>query len=143
MKNYRAVLGPNEREHWDEECQKATKSIRSLYVYDPSEVTHLRCVRHHNTGSVTHLCEIAPSFYLMWVDVSTIRADDREDGTIDIIEQCAHGAAEDVYMHVSDVLKLPNEDLGEYDDIDEAIEEIRANQCNLLIYEDPHVMSFT
>jgi|1_EtaG_2_1085319.scaffolds.fasta_scaffold69178_2 SepF-like predicted cell division protein (DUF552 family) len=129
MKNYRAVLGPNEREHWDEECQKATKSIRSLYVYDPSEVTHL--------------CEIAPSFYLMWVDVSTIRADDREDGTIDIIEQCAHGAAEDVYMHVSDVLKLPNEDLGEYDDIDEAIEEIRANQCNLLIYEDPHVMSFT
>lgn len=83
----------DERRHWRDDIQSATKAIWSVYTFDRS--------------SYTYCCELTPSYALFFVANEVDFADELEDdeeAREAVMTLVGYGESERVaYMHVSDV----------------------------------------
>lgn len=110
----------DETKHWNKDFLKKNnlKKMLGVYVY--------------NSDEVTHCCELTPSYFLNFVHTDyefEIYPDDndiRESINCAIIEIDLIREFE-IYMHCRDIDKLDSINLGEFDNIDEAVEDANAN----------------
>jgi len=110
----------NETQHWNKEFLKRhnLKKMLGVYVF--------------NSNEATHCCELTPSYCLYFIrteyEFEVYPEDDiREDIDLEIIES-DNNMDQTIYMHCRNVDKISDIiDLGEFDNIDEAIEEANAN----------------
>jgi len=90
------------------------KAIRECYVYDPE--------------SCTHLCELTPSYHLVYLYTSLECTSDTSDERREELEcKYCYQEPEDTYMHVRDVQKMTSVDTGEFDDMESAREFLCGN----------------
>ena len=101
-----------------ERAVKYIRAIYDVYMYDHNE--HTFC------------CETTPSFYLRHLYTTVdFQNDPSEEMIADIEETCCE-SAEDIYMHVSDIEKLPETDKRafpkkSFEDAEEAREYMQGN----------------
>lgn len=98
----------DETNDWNlsEEQKAAIKQIRSVYIFDKS--------------SVTHLCELQPSYFMIGLPFSIVYHDHVSEEERDRIENDLYLEGDsDTYMHCSSVERLPEDRFDAYgNDID-------------------------
>ena len=100
------VVALDETGDWTEEVRTLAGTIYGIYLYDSTEVTHL--------------CEVTPSYHLRRVatEYSNFLAEKDREAMDGYIWDCMRDD-QDMYLHCSDVDKLPFETIsmeGEYSD---------------------------
>jgi len=121
------LIAIDETRYWDDDTQKIAGTIYTVYLYNPN--------------SVTHCCELTPSYCMYEVGVFPINTpedDDECESFLDLMTENSNFDA--IYMHCSDVKSYeqydtgfppfnPEEDSGEEDDYIQDIitDEINAN----------------
>lgn len=96
--------------YWREDIQQKAGKIFSVYIYDD--------------GSVTHCCELTPSYELNFVHSQPSNADD------ETYDNILYGDADSepvTYMHCSTVDRLKSFPLEMFDSVEEAVEYARCN----------------
>lgn len=93
------------------------REIRTVYIYEPE------------TG--TYLCEMTPSHELRYLYTYLVPHDDVDSELADSLDsEYCHEPNEDTYMHcwlVASMNNPPAMPCGEYDSIEDAIEDLQSN----------------
>ena len=88
------LVAIDETEHWREDIVAACKKIKAVYMYDENQHTHL--------------CEAAPSHYLIhlynFADTDEEISDEMYDNIYD-----GNGDEDNIYVHVSDIENMKTE----------------------------------
>lgn len=116
------VISLNETSYFriEDEDGSYIQEIRSTYAYNPE--------------SCTHLCELAPSYQLIFLHTYIVfRGEPNEAKRSKLDEDYCYEGGQDTYMHVSDVRAFVGnnptmaKECGEFDDMDAAREHLNGN----------------
>ena len=114
------ILELDETKYWNEVFVKKNKinKLIGLYVYDPN--------------TATHCCELTPSYELNFIHTYCEFQDDADDDIRDYalseIQDGDYDTEPVKYMHCNAVDKIKGKELGEFDNIEDAIEDALISQ---------------
>ncbi len=106
----------DETKHWNESIVKRAGKIEGVYIYD-DEVA-------------THLCELAPSYELHFIESQYSECPDSQDDRERLYDDILEGNMDTesvTYMHVSAIRKMETFPLEGFDTIEDTIEYAQGN----------------
>lgn len=97
-----------------EEDKPFIKEIHSVYIYNPE--------------SATYLCELTPSFELLYLYTYIVGTDKMIDDMRDLLtERYCYEPTDDTYMHCSSIRAMKPKECGEFETMEEAREHLQGN----------------
>lgn len=111
-----SAVSTNDTEHYNirPEDRQFISEIRTVYAFTPD--------------SVTHCCEITPSYDLRYLYTFIVYQGEPDDNVRDVLDgRYCYEPTDDMYMWCSAVDRMTPKTCGEFEDLDEACEYLRSN----------------